>query len=202
MTNLGFLYEQGKGVPQDYKEAIRLYSAAADLGNPIAATNLGNSYFEGKLVTQDYKEAAKWYTKGAQLGDPAAQFNLARMYERGRGVDVDSKQAFKWYSDAAEAGLPAAQINLGICYAEGRGTEANPVEAHKWFNLASGNAEDENTRKNAERNRDVIAAKLTPEDMQKAQALAREWKAKPAAGDAAKPAQIKDGATEPAKRLK
>ncbi len=200
MTNLGFLYEQGKGVPQDYKEALRLYTAAAELGNPIAATNLGNTYLDGKLVPQNDKEALKWYTKGAELGDPFAQYNLGKMYERGRGVAADPKKAFAWYREAAEAGVPAAQINLGIYYAEGLGTEKNAVEAHKWFNLAASNADDDNTRQNAAHNRDLVATKLKPDEIERAQALARDWKpkqpAKPdAAGASSAPAPGKAAAT-------
>jgi hypothetical protein len=40
-TNLGVLYRDGKGVPQDYAEALRWYRKAADQGNAIAQTNLG-----------------------------------------------------------------------------------------------------------------------------------------------------------------
>jgi TPR repeat protein len=197
MTNLGFLYEQGRGVPQDYKEALRLYTAAADAGNPIAQTNLGNSYFEGRIVKQDYAEAAKWYRKAGAQHDAQAQFNLARMYDTGRGVERDPKASFGLYREAAGLGLPAAQLNVGVAYAEGRGVAKDPVEAHRWFNLAAGAAEDDNTRDNAARNRDVIGSSMTPEQVERAQKLAREWKPAipaPAAGntgavvpDAAKP---------------
>ena len=176
MTNLGFLYEQGRGVPQDYKEALRLYTAAATSGNPVAQTNLANSYLEGKIVKQDYVEAAKWYRNAAAQYDAQAQFNLARMYDTGRGVDKDPKEALNLYRQAANLGLPAAQLNLGVAYAEGRGLPKDPVEAHRWFNLASGAAEDDNTRNNATRNRDVIGATMTPAQVEQAQALARDWK--------------------------
>jgi len=37
---LGSLYEHGKGVPQDIREALRLYRAAAEKGSPAARENL------------------------------------------------------------------------------------------------------------------------------------------------------------------
>lgn len=179
MTNLGYLYEQGRGVPQDYKEAVRLYAKAAEAGNPVAQTNLATTYAEGKLVKQDFAQAAQWFRKAATQGDAQAQFNLARMYDTGRGVPKDAQESFSLYRNAALAGLPAAQLNVGVAYAEGRGVTRDPVEAHKWFNLAAGNAEDDNTRDNAVRNRDVIAKTMTPAEVDKAQALARDWKPVP-----------------------
>jgi uncharacterized protein len=186
MTNLGFMYEQGRGVPQDYVEAVRLYKVAAEAGNPVAQTNLGTSYVEGKIVKQDDAQAAAWFRKAAAQGDPQAQFNLARMYDSGRGVAKDPEEAFKLYRDAANIGLPAAQLNLGVAYAEGKGVPKDPVEAHRWFNLAAGNAEDDGTRSHAERNRDLIAKLMTPEEVMKAQALAREWKPAASAAGAQK----------------
>ena len=34
--NLGLMYAQGQGVPQDYQEAVRLYRLAAEQGNADA----------------------------------------------------------------------------------------------------------------------------------------------------------------------
>ena len=52
----------------------------------------------------------------------------------------------------------------------------DPVEAYRWFNLAAAAADDDDTRDNATRNRDVIAQTMAREDIAKAQALSREWK--------------------------
>jgi TPR repeat protein len=186
MTNLGYLYEQGKGVPQDYKEAVDLYRKAAEAGNAVAQTNLANVYFQGKLTAQNDKEAAAWYAEAARQGDPAAQFNLARMLDRGRGVEKDPKRALELYTESAKAGFPSAQLNLGVYYAEGHGVEKDAIEAHKWFNLAASSADDEDTQKNASRNRDLIAKQMTPDEIARAQALALEWKpSPPASGNAA-----------------
>ena len=44
------------------------------------------------------------------------------------------------------------------------------VQAHKWFNLAATKGD-----KDAVKNRDNVAKKMTPADISKAQKLAREW---------------------------
>ena len=60
--NLGVIYANGKGVPQDYKEAVRWYRMSADQGNALAQSNLGNRYYNGEGVPQDYKEAYAWWS--------------------------------------------------------------------------------------------------------------------------------------------
>src|SRR5208283_3247834 len=80
---LGLLYENGKGVTQDYKEAVKWYLKAAEQGNAIGQSNLGVMYEHGKGITQDYKEAVKWYLKSAEQGNAYGQSELGVMYEHG-----------------------------------------------------------------------------------------------------------------------
>ena len=58
-TNLGFMYENGQGVLQDYAEAVKWYRLAAEQGDVVAQYNLGFMYEMGKGVPQDYAEAVK-----------------------------------------------------------------------------------------------------------------------------------------------
>ena len=80
---LGFMYDTGKGVPQDYAEAVKWYRKAAHQGFAEAQYNLGLMYYLGHGVPQDYKMAVKWYTKAAEQGDAIAQFELGLVYELG-----------------------------------------------------------------------------------------------------------------------
>jgi TPR repeat protein len=73
---LGVLYEVGKSVPKDDKEAARWYLAAAEQGNVSAQFELGVMYENGRGVPQDYEDAAKWYRAAAEQGHLSAQFNL------------------------------------------------------------------------------------------------------------------------------
>ena len=70
--SLGVMYEQGKGIRQDYTEAVRWYRKAAEQGYAEAQYNLGVMYAEGQGVRQDEAEAVKWYRKAAELGLAAA----------------------------------------------------------------------------------------------------------------------------------
>ena len=46
--NLGIMYHQGTGVPQDIGEAIKWYILAAEQGHADAQSNLGNIYMKNK----------------------------------------------------------------------------------------------------------------------------------------------------------
>jgi TPR repeat protein len=110
--SLGWMYEIGKGVPQDYSEAAKWYRKAAEQGLGSAQSNLGVMYKIGKGVPQDYSEAIKWYRKAAEQGLGSAQSNLGVMYEIGKGVPQDYSEAAKWYRKAAEQGDTDAQLRL------------------------------------------------------------------------------------------
>ena len=139
---LGVIYENGKGVKQNYAEAVYWYRKSAEQGNIIAQDNLGVMYENGRGVGQDYVEALKWYRKAAEQGRANAQCNLGLMYENGRGVEQDYVESVKWYRKAAEQGHARAQNNLGVKYENGRGVGQDYVEAVKWYRKAAeqGNA--------------------------------------------------------------
>ena len=102
--SLALMYNNGEGVLQDYKEAVKWYRLAAEQGYVQAQYNLGNSYSTGEGVLQDYKEAVKWYRLAAEQGYAAAQSNLAVMYERGNGILQDNTMAHVWYNIASANG--------------------------------------------------------------------------------------------------
>jgi hypothetical protein len=102
--NLGQMYHNGDGVPQDYKTAVKWYTLAAEQGNADAQNNLGLMYDKGDGVPQDYKTAVKWYTLAAEQGDAYAQSNLGLMYANGDGVLQDYVYAHMWFNIAASSG--------------------------------------------------------------------------------------------------
>jgi TonB family protein len=62
---IGYLYQQGRGVTQDYAKAMAWYRKAADQGNAQAESNIGSLYEKGLGVPQDHSEAEAWYKKAA-----------------------------------------------------------------------------------------------------------------------------------------
>lgn len=73
------MYAQGKGVPQDYTEAVGWYHKSADQGYARGQDDLGYAYSHGAGVPQNYAEAARWYRKAAKQGDEYARLALESM---------------------------------------------------------------------------------------------------------------------------
>ena len=88
-SNLGALYDEGLGVPQDYVKARQWYERAATQGYAPAQYNLGQLYANGQGVPQDYVQARQWYEKAAVQGLAEAQYNLGELYANGQGVPQD-----------------------------------------------------------------------------------------------------------------
>ena len=82
--NLGAMYDNGDGVPEDDTEAAKWYQQAASQGHVNAQFNLGVMYANGEGVTENATEAATWYRKAAYQGDYRAQYNLGALYANGK----------------------------------------------------------------------------------------------------------------------
>jgi uncharacterized protein len=166
-------YEKG-----DPARALRLSRPLAEQGDVRAQSLLGLIHSNGRSALRDDAEAARWFRLAADQGDAGAQFRLGVMYFEGQGVTQDHDEAVSLYRLAADQGYAQAQYNLGVLYATGEAVEQDNVTAHMWFNLAVASfpASDTRNRNAAVQSRDVVAAKLTREQLAEAQRLAREWK--------------------------
>lgn len=176
---LGFMYDTGlfPNVPQDYAKAAKWYRMAAEQGNPVAQTGLGEFYEQGKGVPQDYGEARKWYRLAAEQGHSVAQYSLALMYSLGRGVPQDQTEAARRFRIAAEQGNAKAQLFLGLMYVSGMGVSQDDTQAYAWLNIAAaqGKALGKQLTAEAVDNRDLVAERMTPETLERAQKLSREY---------------------------
>ena len=91
---LGNMYENGRGVLQDYAEAVRWYRLAADQGNANAQSNLGIIYEYGNSVLQDNVMAQMWYNiasanghgKAAEWRDERAGLMTAAAIEKAQAM--------------------------------------------------------------------------------------------------------------------
>src|SRR6185295_16934152 len=75
-NDLGEMYAIGRGVPQDYAEAVRWFRKAADGGYARAQFNLGFSYITARGVMRDWGEGARWCRPAAELGVRPGQGNV------------------------------------------------------------------------------------------------------------------------------
>ena len=174
---VGLMHSTGEGMIQDQAEAARWYRAAAEQGHALAQNNLAAAYATGEGVDQDQTEAVRRYRVAAERGYDLAQYNLGAMYFTGDGVAQDFAKAAHWYRLAAEQGNALAQNNLGAMYDTGEGVAEDHIQAHKWYSLSAASLRGELGESIAS-NRDVVAKRMTPEQIAEAQRLVREWKPK------------------------
>lgn len=108
-TNLGYMYEKGRGTNIDYKEALKWYKKAVECNYAVAYNNMAHMYQRGLGVEKDYGKAIEYLQKAADLKDNVAQFNLALAYQKGQGVEKDYKKALYWYKKSARNGNSIAK---------------------------------------------------------------------------------------------
>lgn len=106
---LGKSYEEGLGVAQNTKRAIRNYSSAADHGSIDAMKALGTLFSSGVVFGKNYKEAFRWFQQAAMAGDAEAQGRIALMYKNGQGISADLASANAWLD------ISCAQETVNIC---------------------------------------------------------------------------------------
>ena len=133
-------------------------SFSADYQKGLTAARSGN-----------YASALREFRVLAEQGHASAQYNLGLMYDNGRGVPQDYKESMKWYSKSVEQGHVEAQYNLGVMYGNGNGVRQDNVYAHMWFDIVASNGDE-----NGAMNRDIVAKRMTKEQLAEAQKLARE----------------------------
>ncbi|MEM9222947.1 MAG: hypothetical protein AAGB11_11155 [Pseudomonadota bacterium] len=134
---IGRLYEEAKGVEQDYTKAAGWYAVAADLGSAEAQNRLGALLLIGRGVPKDPAKAAEKFESAADLGNTDAAHALALMLLKGEGRDRSYEDAFRFMRIAAQGGDFGAQYALAIMYAEGQGTPRDEAAATRWFGRAA-----------------------------------------------------------------
>ena len=173
---MGGMYADGVGVPQDDTEAVTWWRKAAQQGEAEAQYRLGFMYANGRGVPQDDTEAANqfsasvWYRRAAEQGHAEAQGSLGAMYANGQGVPKDGAEAAKWYRKAAEQGNVGGQTNLGAMLLMGESVSQDKVQAYAWLHIAA-----EQGNQGAKFYKKVATEVMTPEDISRAQQLAREY---------------------------
>ena len=123
------------------------------------------------FVSRDYAAAMKWWQKAAEQEHARAQNGLGVLYRDGDLGESDPERAAYWFRRSAENGYAFAMYSLALLYRDGEGVTRDDIEAHKWFNLAS----TLNFDPKAAFQRDLIARRMSEEDVAEAERRAQEW---------------------------
>lgn len=129
---LGYCYESGKGVEQNYTTANQWYAKAGEQGHVDAQYKLGHSYRTGRGTQIDLPTALVWYKRAAASGDRDADYNVGWMYSTGQGTKADQQEAYRWFLEAAIHGEPGAQFEVAGRLMEGNGIQKDAELAYSW----------------------------------------------------------------------
>ncbi|MBP3536554.1 MAG: sel1 repeat family protein [Muribaculaceae bacterium] len=153
ICTVGYYYDTGTGVGQDYREAMKWYKRASELGNGIASNNIGVLYEYGSGVSTDLSKAKYWYEKAiVQGGTSNARGNFDRVvaelarrsygqreaendYVNGKALSSKYKlsDALPLLTRAAEWGHKEAMFELALLYVrKSHGSEYDDLIA-KWL---------------------------------------------------------------------
>jgi TPR repeat protein len=164
---LGWMYYFGRGMKQDFAQALKWFGMAAEQGELKARdilqwmewliqqeeeseSELGDGKEQYKPgfeliledIAQDKAQAIQWFRGPAQQGRIGIRTEFGMLYYRGRAVERDYAKAVKWFRAAAQRGDAEAQYWLGMMADNGEGIKKDEVEAEKWIRLAAEQGEE------------------------------------------------------------
>lgn len=169
-------------VEGDDAAAVKLYGSLADAGNARAQYQLGDMYEFGYGVPKDPKEAISWFRKAADQGLGVAQARLGEIYFAGSEAVQNFKAARQWLQKASDQRIAVAERRLGQMEEQGLGGPKNPIRAYALYEQAILDGDGY-----AQRLRNDLVKRLSPDQVTEAQALAKKMsESKPAATNTSK----------------
>lgn len=124
---VGLMYANGVGGPQDFKQAIHWIRQAAERGHVPAQYLLATRYASGVAIEKSETQAIHWFQRAAAQGHPKAHYRLGRLY-----AAPQTEAAFSSYLKAAELGMAEAQLAVSEALAKGQGVAQDPEPAWGW----------------------------------------------------------------------
>jgi len=153
--------------------AVRLPADARRAPDRLDAVQYRNGM--AAFDRHDFTTAGLLLRLPAEHGNASAQAVLCFLHIYGRGVPQSYSEAAFWCHRSAGQGNAEGQYLLGLLYNTGRGVPESYVEAYKWLNIAAAHATGAK-RDYSYRIRDSVAAKMSPRQVAKAQALSIGWR--------------------------
>ncbi len=170
---LGNRYAKGYDVAIDIQQAEAWYLKSANLGYVEAQYALGALYQGLPGTSPSIMPSFNTIQKAGEpggLGELSARANPGTTFDLCIQIGDGPIEAIKWYRLAAAQGHTSAQLKLGNIYELGRGVPQDDMLAYMWFDIAAKQGREE-----ALKLRKTIAARINPELIPEAQALADAW---------------------------
>lgn len=181
---MGQIYMAGILVKQDDKKAFSLLSRCEGK-TPPCDLSLGELYADGRGVMKDAERAAGLYRKVIETkahwpeGVNEARVKLGLLYYTKALGDGKRLEGKEWFRLAAEEGDAKGQMWLATVINARKGENNSPeelIQGYMWCTLAS--KDKDVTGILAKSLGDNFAKKMTLDEIEKAQRLARAWRPK------------------------
>ncbi|MHA1599584.1 MAG: tetratricopeptide repeat protein [Alphaproteobacteria bacterium] len=160
----------GLGISASLTALAMLMTVLLTLGRPVMGSEVDQ---DTAAPVQSFRQ----WLPAALAGDAAAQYELGHAYADGAVTMEDMAEAAHWYRQAANQGSIRAQRDLAILYNKGLGVPQDYVQAYVWFDLAAIRFGTGRRHDQAAEMRDMMAAFLTPEQLNDAKRRSEEWQA-------------------------
>jgi TPR repeat protein len=190
-ARLGQLYLRGRGVSKNIQTAFELFKEGAQMGDHWSQLRLGQLAFNGfvgpqgeflrqQSSTPNYEMALQLFSQAAAQGNRVAALKAAQMHEQKLGLQPGDrlsgaqnwKKLAKYYIQSARAGDSRAQLELGRLNEKAR-SNRGPLFSYAWYSLAIRQGNEV-----AKDYLDALRARMTPDQVQQAEALLARWNAR------------------------
>ena len=141
-NNIGYMYEGGLGVPQNYLMAMNWYRQAADSGLAEAQHNMGMLYHQGYGVAENFTEAFRWFKMAADQELAESEYMLGLAYQSGEGTSLDYAEARRLFLSSARKNYTPAQMMYSFMLQAGEGSDSLPFSAYVWGKIAESNGSE------------------------------------------------------------
>lgn len=118
-SELGAMYANGNGVPQNYTKAIEYYQIAADAGDAYSLYCLGYCYLYGLGGEENHNKGIELLDAAAARDIPEANEHMGWLYFRNQYRPSDHQRSFSYMKKAADLGDPIAQTHIAQAYEGG-----------------------------------------------------------------------------------
>lgn len=164
---------EGRGMPQDFKQAVVWYERSATRGFAAAQYRLASMYERGLGTAADLDAAKLWYKRAADQGHVKAMHNLAVLIAGTTSGAPDYPAAAQWFQLAADYGLGDSQFNLAVLYESGLGVQRDMRLAYKWLSLSARAGDAQAAKRKA-----LVRTKIDAGDAAKIDEEVEAWRAR------------------------
>lgn len=144
LSDLAWVWLNGKYWQADHERAGRLFRIAALQGSAVACFNLAQQHYYGKGVEVIYARVVRLYQRAFELGLTSVVALLGEVYGETVGVDAkdptwrqDVGRAFVWYLKGAEQGDARCRFEVGYRLLTGHDVQRDIKAGQYWLELAA-----------------------------------------------------------------